>query len=126
MNVTMNIPVLNTHMGYLSGKSIKFKDILDPYSGFVKTDYAFNFLMFYFGENVQPELRTKNMEISNLNLFIIFLETVAKNYSDFVLENWKMLFLEMKEKNKLGYLTDSLPDGRRYWCPSDSANTKWG
>ena len=27
MNVTMNIPVLNTHMGYLSGKSIKFKDI---------------------------------------------------------------------------------------------------
>ena len=57
--------------------------------------------MFYFGENVQPELRTKNMEISNLNLFIIFLETVAKNYSDFVLENWKMLFLEMKKKINL-------------------------
>ena len=32
----MNIPVLNTHMGYLSGKSIKFKDILDPYSGLLK------------------------------------------------------------------------------------------
>tara|TARA_B100000963_G_scaffold348556_1_gene356267 strand:+ start:1161 stop:1544 length:384 start_codon:yes stop_codon:yes gene_type:complete len=123
--IYIKIPTVQTHLGYINKKSIKINNIFTPYNCDIKSEYAFNLLMFYFGHYVHPELRTKHMTVSNVDLFLYFLNAISEEYTEFSIKEWKKLFFYMREKNKIDYLIESIPDGRHFWNKSDSSKTIW-